>query len=117
MIGDTNLFFNEPEQPGSAEAEIMIADVAHRGMKRGWEAMILMLLYGINTLNVTRYIAKIKLDNEKSITMFTKLKFQEVGKSQVFQECTLGKTVSQDWRDWLCSEIKGTINYEVYNEE
>lgn len=47
MIGDTNLFFNESEQPGSAEAEIMVASVAYRGKRRGWEAMILMLLYGM----------------------------------------------------------------------
>lgn len=46
MIGDTNLFFNDLDQPGDAEVEIMIADVGYRGKKRGWEAIILMLLYG-----------------------------------------------------------------------
>lgn len=105
MIGDTNLFFNESDQPNTAEIEIMIAVVTYRRKKRGWEATILMLLYGtctvfsslnsrllfhlyktvsfifklgINILNITKYIAKIKFDNEKSINMFEKLKFQKV---------------------------------------
>ncbi|XP_033197367.1 uncharacterized protein LOC117160609 [Bombus vancouverensis nearcticus] len=77
MIGDTNLFFNESDQPNTAEVEIMIANVTYRRKKRGWEAMILMLLYGISVLNVTKYIAKIKFDNEKSIKMFEKLGFHK----------------------------------------
>ncbi|XP_076286990.1 N-acetyltransferase 9-like protein [Lasioglossum baleicum] len=115
MIGDTNLFFNDPDQANTAEAEIMIANVAYRNKKRGWEAMILMLLYGIDKLHVTRYRAKIKLDNENSIKMFTKLQFQETEKNQVFQECTLEKVVCQEWRKWLHSEIM-TINYDVYKD-
>lgn len=50
MIGDTNLFFNQSDEFNSAEVEIMIADVACRGKKRGWEAMILMLLYGMHIM-------------------------------------------------------------------
>ncbi|XP_006615486.1 uncharacterized protein LOC102674348 [Apis dorsata] len=77
MIGDTNLFFNESDQPNTAEIEIMIANINCREKKRGWEAIILMMLYGIDKLNVTKYIAKIKCDNEKSIKMFEKLRFQQ----------------------------------------
>ncbi|XP_076169872.1 N-acetyltransferase 9-like protein isoform X2 [Ptiloglossa arizonensis] len=117
MIGDTNLFFNEVDQPHSAETEIMIANVAYRGKKRGWEALILMLLYGINTLNVSRYTAKIKFDNEKSIKMFENLRFRKVEESQIFQEYTFEKIVNQEWKDWLYSEIMGAISYKVYNEE
>lgn len=43
MIGDTNLFLQNSQ---GAEIEIMIADEASRGKKRGWESVILMLLYG-----------------------------------------------------------------------
>ncbi|XP_033178133.1 N-acetyltransferase 9-like protein isoform X7 [Bombus impatiens] len=82
MIGDTNLFFNESDQPNTAEVEIMIANVTYRRKKRGWEAMILMLLYGISVLNVTKYIAKIKFDNEKSIKMFEKLGFHKIIKQK-----------------------------------
>ncbi|XP_015436986.1 PREDICTED: N-acetyltransferase 9-like protein [Dufourea novaeangliae] len=117
MIGDTNLFFNNLDDPKSAEAEIMIADIAYRNKKRGWEAMILMLLYGIDTLKVTTYTAKIKFSNEKSIKMFKKLKFEEIEKSQVFEEYTLEKNVNQEWREWLYSEIMGVISYDVYKEE
>lgn len=114
MVGDTNLFFNEPDQPNTAEVEIMIADVTFRRRKRGWEAIILMLLYGVNKLNVTKYIAKIKFDNEKSINMFEKLKFQKVQKSQVFQEYTFEKVISKNWIDWLYSEA--TMNITTYEE-
>lgn len=46
MIGDTNLFFNDPQEPHTAEVEIMIADTASRGKRRGWESVILMIRYG-----------------------------------------------------------------------
>nr|CAD7413388.1 unnamed protein product [Timema cristinae] len=49
MIGDTNLFFHSSEDCEDcvkvAEAEIMIAEVASRGKRRGWEALLLMLRY------------------------------------------------------------------------
>ncbi|KOC61475.1 N-acetyltransferase 9-like protein [Habropoda laboriosa] len=117
MIGDTNLFFNESDQPSSAEIEIMIAEVAYRGKKRGWESTIIMLLYGTDILNVTKYTAKIKFDNEKSIKMFEKLGFHEVQSSQIFQEYTFEKVVTQDWKNWLCFEIMSAISYEIYNKE
>ncbi|XP_071878844.1 alpha/beta-tubulin-N-acetyltransferase 9 isoform X4 [Bombus fervidus] len=118
MIGDTNLFFNESDQPNTAEVEIMIANVTYRRKKRGWEAMILMLLYGISVLNVTKYIAKIKFDNEKSIKMFEKLGFHKVERSQVFQEYTFEKIVNQDWIDWLYSDTNmDIITYEEYDKE
>lgn len=50
MIGDTNLFFNDPQESYIAEVEIMIADEASRGRKRGWEAVILMMCYGNSTI-------------------------------------------------------------------
>ncbi|XP_060833050.1 N-acetyltransferase 9-like protein isoform X3 [Bombus pascuorum] len=118
MIGDTNLFFNESDQPNTAEVEIMIANVTYRRKKRGWEAMILMLLYGISVLNVTKYIAKIKFDNEKSIKMFEKLGFHKVERSQVFQEYTFEKIVNRDWIDWLYSDTNmDIITYEEYDKE
>lgn len=78
MIGDTNLYLNDPDEPRTAECEIMIAEEAARGRKIGWEAMILMFRYGIDLLKVNKYRAKIKFDNAKSISMFTKLRFSEV---------------------------------------
>jgi RimJ/RimL family protein N-acetyltransferase len=46
MIGDTNLFFNDSQESHATEIEIMIADEASRGKKRGWESVILMMRYG-----------------------------------------------------------------------
>ena len=83
MIGDTNLYLNDSGEPFTAECEIMIADETARGRKKGWEAMILMFRYGIDSLKIQKYRAKIKLDNAKSIKMFTKLKFHEVNSSMV----------------------------------
>ncbi|XP_070161553.1 uncharacterized protein [Polyergus mexicanus] len=78
MIGDTNLFFNDSQESNIAEIEIMIADEAHRGRKRGWESVILMLHYGFETLNINQFRAKIKSNNVMSINMFEKLGFQEL---------------------------------------
>ncbi|XP_032667869.1 N-acetyltransferase 9-like protein isoform X2 [Odontomachus brunneus] len=106
MIGDTNLFFNDPEESHTAEVEIMIADMASRGKRRGWESVILMIRYGIETLGINEFRAKIKLDNALSIKMFEKLDFQEIGRSQLFQEMTLEKRVSSDWIDQLSRELQ-----------
>lgn len=46
MIGDTNLFLHDSQGLCIAEIEIMIADEASRGKRKGWESVILMLLYG-----------------------------------------------------------------------
>lgn len=110
MIGDTNLFFNDPDEPGRAEIEIMIAEPAYRGKGKGWEATVLMLLYGIDTLGVRSYVAKIKLDNAKSIEMFEKLGFQEVERSKVFAELTLEKLVDRQWKEWLRAQASRTSN-------
>jgi hypothetical protein len=49
MIGDTNLFFYHSEDCARlAEAEIMIAENSARRKRRGWEAVLLMLRYGMS---------------------------------------------------------------------
>lgn len=101
MVGDTNLFLTDCEDRGLAEAEIMIAEPALRGARRGWEAMLLMLRYGAEYLGVTRYQAKIGEANTPSINMFTKMHFSEVGRSDAFQEVTLEVAVDEGWRAWL----------------
>lgn len=101
MIGDTNLFFPDPENPYFAEAEIMIAEDSFRGKKRGWEAMLLMLHYGISELKVNKYQVKIGEDNEKSLAMFKKMEFEFVERSEVFKEVTFVKEVTPQWRNWI----------------
>lgn len=101
MIGDTNLFFTDPDNPFCAEAEIMIAEESFRGRKRGWEAMLLMLHYGISELKVKSYQVKIGEDNENSLKMFKKIGFEFSERSEAFKEVTLVKTVNAQWKNWL----------------
>lgn len=105
MIGDTNLFFANADDRLCAEAEIMIAEEWARGRKCGWEAMLLMLLYGITHLSVKQYIVKVSFTNEISIRMFSNMGFVEISKSEFFQEVTLSKIVDDLWIIWLKTSL------------
>lgn len=106
MIGDTNLFFANEADRLCAEAEIMIAEDWARGRKCGWEAMLHMLRFGISYLQVREFMVKIGCDNLNSINMFTKMGFQEICRSQVFNEVTLSKVVDDTWVKQIESELK-----------
>ncbi|CAB3220939.1 unnamed protein product [Arctia plantaginis] len=108
MIGDTNIFIVDQEY-AIGEIEIMIAEPSARGKKLGWEAVILMLLYGIQYIQLKVFEAKISLSNEISINMFKKLGFQEKSRSEIFQEITLEKEVSMEWIEWLSKEVQYKI--------
>jgi len=100
MVGDTNLFISTSGGDGDggeketkmAEAEIMIAEEGARGKGLGKEAMALMMNYGARKLGVGAFEARIKVHNERSIKMFEKMGFAEVGRSEVFGEVTLKAT-------------------------
>lgn len=100
MIGDTNLFISQ-ENATNAEAEIMVADPEARGKKMGWEAMLLMLRYGMEQLGIQRYEVKIKTDNAPSIKMFQKIGFLEISKSDIFQEITFELTPTETFVQWI----------------
>ncbi|XP_047028385.1 alpha/beta-tubulin-N-acetyltransferase 9 [Helicoverpa zea] len=108
MIGDTNIFITDNEL-AAGEIEIMIAEESARGKKFGWEAVILMFLYGIKHINIKLFEAKISLTNTISIKMFNKLGFQEKSVSEVFQEVTLEKKVNDEWIRWLNEQAQ----YEI----
>lgn len=101
MIGDTNLFFGNADDRLCAEAEIMIAEEWARRRKCGWEAMLLMMLYGIDNLGVKQYIVKISYLNPISMKMFENMGFVEVSRCDIFQEITLSKLVDQMWITWI----------------
>lgn len=118
MIGDTNLFFINPDDRISAEAEIMIADESARGKKLGWEAMLHMFLYGITYLNVKLFVVKISVDNDISQNMFKNMGFIEEGRSEIFQEITMTKVVDKLWEQWIHThldpyEIKESSQYLI----
>ncbi|EEZ99544.1 N-acetyltransferase 9-like protein [Tribolium castaneum] len=110
MIGDTNLFFANADDRICAEAEIMIAEQWARGRKCGSEAMLLMFLYGIETLGVKEFVVKISDDNDVSIHMFKSCGFIETGRSEIFKEITFSKIVDETWIAWLKSTVG---DYEV----
>lgn len=110
MIGDTNLFIIERE-PMKGEIEIMIAEISARGKKYGFEGLILMLLYGINFININTFVAKISFDNIISMRMFNKIGFTEISRSEVFKEVTLEKVVTTEWTDFLNKFVKYEIQY------
>ncbi|EDV27866.1 uncharacterized protein TRIADDRAFT_20514 [Trichoplax adhaerens] len=89
MIGDVNLFFNNPNDPHTAEIEIMIAKSEYRRKGFGSEALQAMMIYGITQLNTEKFVAKIGMDNTPSICLFNKLGFQQIDVSKVFEEVTL----------------------------
>lgn len=109
MIGDTNLYFAEPDNTLVAEAEIMVAEHWARRKGCGFEAMLIMFLYGIEVLTVKHYIVKITMDNVASLRMFTKMGFIETSRSPVFREITLEKVVDSTWISW----IKGHTNPNI----
>lgn len=113
MIGDTNLFFATPDDRICAEAEIMVAEPWARGRKCGWEAMLLMFLYGIKYLEVKQFIVKVSFDNIPSISMFQKMGFVELSRSKVFQEITFSKLVDSTWIQWIEISLKG---YEIIDK-
>ncbi|XP_063394500.1 alpha/beta-tubulin-N-acetyltransferase 9 [Cydia fagiglandana] len=100
MIGDTNIFIKDSDS-STGEIEIMIAEKTARGKRLGWEAVILMLLYGIKDVKLKNFEAKISIKNLISIAMFQKLGFEEISRSDVFEEVTLAKAVSEEWTEWL----------------
>ena len=70
MAGDTNLFFNDPDDPDCAEIEIMIAEPKYRRCGIATEALQTMMAFARRTLGVTRFVAKIGYENAASLKLF-----------------------------------------------
>lgn len=105
MCGDVNLFLldalsvaqdyfggQQQQQQGARAAEVMvmIADVAYRRRGLAVEAVKGMLWYGLHTLGITRFVAKIGEGNLPSLTLFTeKLGFRVAKRVPAFAEVHL----------------------------
>ncbi|KAM4662580.1 alpha/beta-tubulin-N-acetyltransferase 9 isoform 2-T3 [Discoglossus pictus] len=111
MVGDVNLFLTDPDNPSLAEIEIMIAEPSSRGRGFGEESVRLMLFYGVTTLGISTFEAKIGLDNTTSIRLFNRLHFQQVSFSEVFQEMTLRWEVAEPERKWLLDASHVTVTH------
>ncbi|GJJ76036.1 hypothetical protein EMPS_08395 [Entomortierella parvispora] len=97
MVGDVNLFFNDHDDPHSAEIEIMIAEPDYRRKGMGLEALRMMITYAFKSLGTKRITAKISTENKSSIQLFlTKLGFAQIGYSEIFGEVTLERVLPAD---------------------
>lgn len=90
MVGDVNLFFNDPEDDLAAEIEVMVAEKRCRRKGLGLEAVLLMMAYAHSRLRTHKFTAKIGYNNHASLMLFRdRLGFQTIGNSDIFQETTL----------------------------
>lgn len=112
LVGDTNIFLSRDDGKLCGEIEIMIAEEFARGKGFGLESTLIMLKYGIDKLKIDTYVAKIGLDNTKSIKMFEKLGFQEESRSSVFNELTLSRDCDEKWSSSL-KDALGVSNLQI----
>ncbi|KAK7111397.1 alpha/beta-tubulin-N-acetyltransferase 9-like [Littorina saxatilis] len=112
MVGDVNFFLDETKQV--AEVEIMIAEPDARGHGIGREALCSMLQFGMETIGVRKFEAKIGLQNEPSIKLFTSLGFAETSRSEVFQEITLAADTAESLKD-LVLPFTSHFDIQAYN--
>ncbi|EGC39685.1 hypothetical protein DICPUDRAFT_26513, partial [Dictyostelium purpureum] len=89
MVGDVNIFFNEYEDEGTGELEIMIAENSSRRKGLAKEALNIIMQYAIEKLSSKKYIVKIGEENQASIQMFKSMGFVQVGEVNVFKEVNL----------------------------
>ncbi|XP_067860483.1 N-acetyltransferase 9 [Heptranchias perlo] len=115
MVGDVNLFLTDPEDPTMAEIEVMIAEPSYRGKGFGKEVTMMMMYYGVTKLGITKFQAKINLENTISIGMFRNFHFEEVSISNVFQEVTLSLTVDDYRKKWLLEQMN-QVEEERYRQ-
>ncbi|XP_037547097.1 N-acetyltransferase 9 [Nematolebias whitei] len=105
MLGDVNIFLTDPTDLSVAELEIMIAEPSYRGRGVGKEVTSMMMSYGVAKLGIKKFQAKIGLDNQVSVAMFKKLRFNEVSVCDVFREVTLELTVDESVRATLQDDV------------
>ncbi|EXC34918.1 N-acetyltransferase 9-like protein [Morus notabilis] len=89
MVGDVNIYMNDPDDPQMAEIEIMIAELKCRGTGLGKESVLMMMAFAVKNVGIHAFRAKIGESNTSSLNMFRKLGFEEISHSEIFKEVTL----------------------------
>eukprot|EP00039_Didymoeca_costata_P023934 m.8748 g.8748 ORF g.8748 m.8748 type:complete len:409 (+) comp3950_c0_seq2:290-1516(+) len=114
MVGDVNIFLNEPDDSTAAEIEIMIAVHEARRKSIAFEALALMMQYANTKLGLKKFIAKIAVDNEASIRLFKKLEFIQDGEPNCFNELAFIKHVEYPSEDnFKIMDYERVINDET----
>ena len=76
VIGDVNLFISVENTTKIGELNIMIAESAFRGLGYGNEAVLLMMAYGIRSLNIKEFMCKINAENQSSLKLFKRYLYE-----------------------------------------
>ncbi|BDA41817.1 N-acetyltransferase 9-like protein [Coccomyxa sp. Obi] len=113
MCGDVNLYLNDVDDRAMAEIEIMVAEPGSRRRGIAREALLIMMLYGMEELGIRRFVAKIGDSNEPSQKLFQQLHFKEVGRSTVFKEVTFEVHVKDLQKELF--DLKGGLKYSKYH--
>ncbi|WOK95465.1 hypothetical protein Cni_G04172 [Canna indica] len=95
MIGDVNIYMNDPDDLHMAEIEIMIADPKSRQKGLGKESILMMMAFAIQKYEIHTFRAKIGETNTASLNLFRKLGFVDSSYSEVFKEFTLELPASE----------------------
>lgn len=89
MIGDVNLYVNSNEE-SRGELEVMIAEPAARRKGFAYQAILMMIAYTHEEMNIRFFEVRISRDNNPSLSLFKdKLGFVEVDFSEFFNEVRL----------------------------
>ncbi|KAJ2776345.1 hypothetical protein GGI15_004877 [Coemansia interrupta] len=116
MIGDVNFYLNNHYEPHEAELEVMIAEDGFSGKGIATEVLRLMMHYAVNDVGVTDFVVRIKDTNAASIHIFeSKFGFEETERSSAFNEVTLRRKVTDDFKSDLQKWTAGStrVTYKV----
>jgi RimJ/RimL family protein N-acetyltransferase len=116
MAGDVNLYWNDHDDPNTAEIEIMVAEQQSRRKGIAREALTLLMTYAISKLNVTTFRAKIGDDNLPSQSLFKSLGYAQVSRSEIFKEVTLELSGNETKAVWeRLSELSLSLRTGEYD--
>ncbi|KAL8477926.1 hypothetical protein ACS0TY_030001 [Phlomoides rotata] len=111
MVGDVNIFMNDPDDPQIAEVEIMVAEPKSRGKGLAKESVLLMMAFAVKNFGIHIFRAKISETNEASISLFKKLGFKETSCSEIFKEITLELPVTESKSEELHQLIVNVVTH------
>ncbi|KAM0910020.1 hypothetical protein ACQ4PT_014435 [Festuca glaucescens] len=100
MVGDVNIYMNDPDDTQLAEIEIMIAEQKSRGKGLGQEVILMMMAFAVEKYRIHTFRAKISDSNTASLKLFRKLGFKDASYSAVFKEVRICGTFNF-WKEYL----------------
>lgn len=96
MVGDVNLFLNDPDDKHVAEIDVMIAETSVRGKGYGSEVVRMMMHWGYTKLGIKKFVAKIGFANKASAALFMRLNYEKISECETFEETTFELGIDSD---------------------